>query len=228
MSAAVKRRPGFSVHALPHISEEDTMKVALPPRSEKKRVPADEENKLLTRKKAPSSTSAAGFLLLDSSLNPISFNAEATQILSYPEKVADLKRTEVFLAAKIHSTLLNRPGFGDAPFVTEFRSGRRRYFCRAFVVDSQAEEPGQPSIAVLLERGPSGLVPLRRVIGQFNLTQREREVLEYLLQGMSSKAIADRMELSPNTVKTFLRLIMIKMGVTSRSAIVSKIIMTQP
>jgi DNA-binding CsgD family transcriptional regulator len=72
------------------------------------------------------------------------------------------------------------------------------------------------------------LVPLRRVIGQFNLTQREREVLEYLLQGMSSKAIADRMELSPNTVKTFLRLIMIKMGVTSRSAIVSKIIMTQP
>jgi hypothetical protein len=139
MSAAVKRRPGFSVHALPHISEEDTMKVALPPRSEKKRVPADEENKLLTRKKAPSSTSAAGFLLLDSSLNPISFNAEATQILSYPEKVADLKRTEVFLAAKIRSTLLNRPGFGDAPFVTEFRSGRRRYFCRAFVVDSQAK-----------------------------------------------------------------------------------------
>jgi DNA-binding CsgD family transcriptional regulator len=228
MSAAVKRRPGFSVNAPPHISEEDAMKVALPPGSQKKRVPAHEENELLTRKKVSSPTSAAGFLLLDSSLNPISFNAEATQILSYPEIVADRKRLEVFLAAKIHSTLLNRPGFGDAPFVTEFRSGRRRYFCRAFVVDSQVKEPGQPSIAVLLERGPSALVPLRRVIQQFNLTQREREVLEYLLQGMSSQAIADRMELSPNTVKTFLRLIMIKMGVTSRSAIVSKIIMTQP
>jgi|ERR1700730_13606748 DNA-binding CsgD family transcriptional regulator len=228
VSAAVKRRPEFSVHAPPHISEEDAMKVALPPRSQKKRVPAHEENELLTGRKAPSSRSAAGFLLLDSSLNPISFNAEATQILSYPENVADRNRLEVFLAAKIHSTLLNRPGSGDAPFVTEFRSGRRRYFCRAFVLDSQAKEPGQPSIAVLLERGPSGLVPLRRVIGQFNLTQREREVLEYLLQGMSSREIANRMELSPNTVKTFLRLIMIKMGVTSRSAIVSKIIMTQP
>src|ERR1700731_1117688 len=176
MPAAVNHLPEFTAHMPPHISEEGAMKVALPPRSKKKRVPAHEENKLLTRKQAPSSTSAAGFLLLDSSLNPISFNAEATQILSYPEKVADLKRTEVFLAAKIRSTLLNRPGFGDAPFVTEFRSGRRRYFCRAFVVDSQAKEPGQPSIAVLLERGPSGLVPLRRVIGQFNLTQREREV----------------------------------------------------
>ena len=227
VSAAVKRRPEVSVHAPPHISEEDAMKVALPPRSQKKRVPAHEENELLTGRKAPSSRSAAGFLLLDSSLNPISFNAEATQILSYPENVANLNRLEIFLAAKIHSTLLNRPGFGDAPFVTEFRSGRRRYFCRAFVVDTQAKERGQPSVAVLLERGPSGLVPLRRVIQQFNLTQREREVLEYLLQGMSSKAIANRMELSPNTVKTFLRLIMIKMGVASRSAIVSKIIMTQ-
>jgi DNA-binding CsgD family transcriptional regulator len=227
VSAAVKRRPGLTVNAPPHISEEDAMKVALPPGSQKKRVPAHEENELLIGKKAPSSTSAAGFLLLDASLNPITFNAEATQILSYPEKVADLKRPEVFLAAKIHSTLLNRPGFGDARFVAEFRSGRRRYFCRAFVVDSQANELGQPSIAVLLERGPSGLVPLRRVIQQFNLTPREREVLEYLLQGMSSKAIADRMKLSPNTVKTFLRLIMIKMGVTSRSAIVSKIIMSQ-
>jgi len=228
MAAAVKRHPGFSVSAPPHISEEDTMNVVLPPRSQNKKVSAHEENELLNKRKAPSSTSAAGFLLLDSSLNPITFNAEATQILSYPEKVADLKRPEVFLAAKIQSTLLNRPGFADAPFVTEFRSGRRRYFCRAFVVDTQAKEPGQPSVAVLLERGPSGLVPMRRVIQQFNLTQREREVLEYLLQGMSSRAIADRMELSPNTVKTFLRLIMIKMGVTSRSAIVSKIIMSQP
>jgi DNA-binding CsgD family transcriptional regulator len=193
-----------------------------------KRVPPYEANELLTGKKAPPSKSAAGFLLMDSSLNPISFNAEAIRILSYPGNVVDPRRPEVFLAGMIHSTLLSRPAMGDAPFVTEFRSGRRRYFCRAFLVDSQAKHPGQPGIAVLLERGPSGLVPLRQVIQQYNLTQREQEVLEYLLQGMSSKGIANRMGLSPNTVKTFLRLIMIKMGVPSRSAIVGKIIMTQP
>jgi DNA-binding CsgD family transcriptional regulator len=228
MSAAVKRRLEFSGHAPPHISEEDAMKVDLPPGSLRKRVAAHEANELLTRMKVSASRSAAGFLLLDSSLNPIYFNAEATQILNYPDTGANLKRPEVPLGGKIHSTLLSRPAMADPPFVTEFQSGRRRYFCRAFLVDSQARDPGQPSIAVLLERGPSGLVPLRQVIQQFNLTQREREVLQYLLQGMSSKAIANRMELSPNTVKTFLRLIMIKMGVTCRSAIVSKIIMTQP
>ena len=52
--------------------------------------------------------------------------------------------------------------------------------------------------------------------------------MTYLLQGLSSKEIANRMNVSPNTVKAFLRLIMIKTGVSSRSAVVGKIMMTQP
>jgi DNA-binding NarL/FixJ family response regulator len=68
---------------------------------------------------------------------------------------------------------------------------------------------------------------LSQVCQQFKFTQREREVLEYLLQGMSSKVIANRMNLSPSTVKAFVRLIMIKTGVSSRSAIVAKIMMIQ-
>jgi DNA-binding CsgD family transcriptional regulator len=36
------------------------------------------------------------------------------------------------------------------------------------------------------------------------------------------------MNLSPSTVKAFLRLIMIKTGASSRSAMVGKILMTQP
>jgi len=59
-------------------------------------------------------------------------------------------------------------------------------------------------------------------------TRREQEVLEYLLQGLTSKAIANRMNISPNTVKAFLRMIMIKTGVSSRAAMVGKIIMAQP
>jgi DNA-binding CsgD family transcriptional regulator len=172
--------------------------------------------------------SIAGFLLTDFLLNPISFNAEAIEILSYPERLANLARSELFLAEKIRSTLICTRPTGESPFVSEFRSGRRRYFCRAFLVDSGAKEPFRPSIAMLLERGPSGLVPMSRVCQQFKLTQREREVLEYLLQGMSGKVIANRMNLSPSTVKAFLRMIMIKTGSSSRSAMVGKILMTQP
>jgi len=71
------------------------------------------------------------------------------------------------------------------------------------------------------------VAPLTGVSQQFNLTQREQEVLKHLLQGLTGKAIANRMNISPNTVKAFLRMIMIKMGVSSRSEMVIKIIMTQ-
>jgi len=203
------------------------MRVDLPPGSLKNRVPSREIEESLTRKKVPPSSSAAGFLLMDSLLNPISYNAEAIQILGYPDKMAKLRRTEIFLAERIRLTLLSGRPLGSAPFVTEFRSGRRHYFCRAFLVDAHANDPAHPSIAVLLERGPSGVIPLSQVSQQFNLTQREGETLGYLVHGLSSKEIANRMSVSPNTVKAFLRVIMIKTGVSSRSAIVGKIMMAQ-
>jgi DNA-binding CsgD family transcriptional regulator len=205
-----------------------TARSAAPQPERLKHVSGGETNKSLPMKKPTPPRSMAGFLLTDSLLSPISFNAEAVQILSFPEKVPDSTRLPAWLTEKIRSALMSRRPSGESPFVAEFRSGRRRYFCRTFFVNSGAQEPSQPSIALLLERGPSGLVPLSQISEQFNLTQREGEVLEYLLQGMSSKVIANRMNLSPNTVKAFLRLIMIKTGVSSRAAIVGKMIMTQP
>jgi DNA-binding CsgD family transcriptional regulator len=203
------------------------MGVDVPSQNLRNRVPTREAEESLSRKKVPPSRTAAGFLLLDSLLNPISFNAEAIQILGYPDKIGKLKRTEVFVAERTRLTLLSGRPLGNVPFVTEFRSGRRHYFCRAFLVDAHTNDPSHPCIAVLLERGPSGLIPMSQVSQQFNLTQREGEALGYLLQGLSSKEIANRMNVSPNTVKAFLRLIMIKTGVSSRSAIVGKIMMTQ-
>jgi DNA-binding CsgD family transcriptional regulator len=195
-----------------------------PPPSNPRVASAGEADKPVTNEKLRPASSATGFLLMDSSLSPISFNNEAIEILSYPGKPANLKRQGGFLNGKICSSLISQRPSGASPFVTEFRSGKRRYFCRAFVVHSRAKDP-HPSIAVLLERGPSGLVSLSQISQQFNLTQRERESLEYLLQGLSSKEIANRMNISPNTVKAFLRLIMIKTGASSRSAVVGKVIM---
>ena len=226
-SPAVTRRPEFSQQTLPHSSREGAVRVEPPPGNLKNKVAAHEGNESLTRKKVPPSRSTAGLLLMDSSLNPISFNAEAIQILGYPDKLAKLRHAEVFLGEKIRSTLLSGQRLGDTPFVTEFRSGRRHYFCRAFLVDAHSTDPSHPRIAVLLERGPSGLIPLSQVSQQFNLTQREGEALAYLVQGLSSKEIANRMDISPNTVKAFMRMIMIKTGVSSRSAVVGKVIMTQ-
>jgi hypothetical protein len=154
--------------------QESAVRAAPPPKS----ISAAEATESLTRKKVPPPKSAAGFLLIDSSLNPIWFNAEALQILRYPDKLANLRHSDdVSLAGRIRLSLMSQEPSGESPFVTEFRSGRRRYFCRAFLVDSQAKNPAHPSIVILLERGPSGLVSLSEVSQKFNLTQREREVL---------------------------------------------------
>jgi DNA-binding CsgD family transcriptional regulator len=199
---------------------------AAPPPSNLKAVPAAQADRPLNGKKTPPSSSS-GFLLMDSALNLISSNFEAIQILSYPAKLPNARRPDAFLADKVRSSLIRPNPSGESPFVTEFRSGRRRYLCRAFLVDTQDKRPSHASVAVLLERASSALIALSQVSQQFNLTGREREALEYLVQGLSSKEIADRMNISFNTVKTFLRLIMIKMGVSSRMAVVRKIITTK-
>lgn len=201
---------------------------ALTSTAKKTQAQHQDANGLVSRREVASTRSVAGFLLMDSSLNPISFNAEAIQILSYPDKPPKQKRTELFLGEKVRSTLLASHPLTETPYVPEFRSGRRRYFCRAFLVHGYGKGLLYPGVALLLERGPSGLIPLSQISQQFSLTHREGEALTYLLQGLSSKEIAGRMNVSPNTVKAFLRLTMIKTGVSSRSALIAKIIMAQP
>jgi DNA-binding NarL/FixJ family response regulator len=53
------------------------------------------------------------------------------------------------------------------------------------------------------------------------LSPREREVLTLLAQGMSNKAIAQALVISPNTVKRHVQAIFDKLGVNSRAAAVA-------
>jgi DNA-binding CsgD family transcriptional regulator len=168
--------------------------------------------------------SEVGFVLLDSTLDPVLLNRSAAEILSYPLNPGAQKGQHSLLAERVRVMLVaSHPG-GGSPIVPEFRSGRRLYHCRTFRVDAQSKEYSQLSLAVLFERGSQGSLSLPQVAQQYHLTTREQQVLEYLLQGLTSKEIADRMSISTNTVKAFLRLIMIKMGVSTRSGILGKAI----
>jgi DNA-binding CsgD family transcriptional regulator len=171
--------------------------------------------------------SSEGFLLLDSSLNPLFVNSAAAEILSYPRKPEKQKKLDDFLVTKIRSTLFSERASRASSPVTTFQSGRRVYQCRSYRFNAFAKgEPGA-SLAVLLERSPRGPIPLVHVSEKFHLTNREQEVFQYLSDGRTTKEIALGMEISPNTVKAFLRVIMLKMGVSTRSGIVGKAISTQ-
>jgi len=53
------------------------------------------------------------------------------------------------------------------------------------------------------------------------LTNREREILALLADGLGNKQIAARLGISPNTVKTHLELLFDKIGVSSRAEAVA-------
>lgn len=58
--------------------------------------------------------------------------------------------------------------------------------------------------------------------GDYGLTGREKEILEYMVQGLIKKEIADRLSLSYHTVDTHLRNIYSKLHVNTRTGAVSK------
>jgi DNA-binding CsgD family transcriptional regulator len=170
-----------------------------------------------------------GFLLLDAGLNLIASNDPALQILCFPSKADRIKQPKVFLADRVRTALLDHQRSGGTAFVKEFESGRRRYVCKSFQVDCSGDHSPQPAFAVLLERNATtSFSALAEISEEFDLTQRERETVEFLLQGFTSKEIATRMNISPNTVKAFLRLVMVKMKVSTRSGIAGKIAGSRP
>ncbi len=168
-----------------------------------------------------------GFLLADSSLQPLYANPQAVQILAYPGKVEKISSQESFLSAKMRSIIPDGGLTKDAVLTREVVSGKRRYMCRVFSVSTFAHNSSQPSVAVLFERPSLSLVHISRITAQCHLTPRELQTVELLVQGLSDQEIADRMRISPNTVKAFLRLVMNRMGVSTRSGIVGKIVFSK-
>jgi DNA-binding CsgD family transcriptional regulator len=183
------------------------------------RTPEVKETSVLT-----SAGSGQGFILLDTRLRPVAYNSEAIQILSFPTKPDRIKQVSLFLYDKIRSNLLSG-GSAEVPeFVRECKAGRRTYSCRVFRIDcNNLNDTKVPiSFAILLERHVSSTAALTDLARQFELTARECETVALLLEGLTSKEIATRMQISPNTVKAFLRLVMVKMDVSTRSGIVGK------
>jgi DNA-binding CsgD family transcriptional regulator len=175
-----------------------------------------------TQMASAAGNSSEGFLLLDSSMNPILINAAAVQILDYPKSSVAQTNLNDYLAGRIRSTLLSKEPWNGSTLVPRFKSGRRKYVCRTFQLDAMAIGNPQISLAVILERAAGKPMSLVQLSERFHLTGREQEVAQFLLQGLTSKEIGARMQISANTVKAFLRLIMIKMGVSTRSGVVGK------
>jgi DNA-binding CsgD family transcriptional regulator len=181
---------------------------------------------------APAGHAEAGFLLLDPSLKLILANEEVIQILNYQSskpKQNGHRLPDELLRDKIHPMLRTDGPSAQFRSANEFQSGRRRYVCRIFCVTTR---PGlgaqQYDVALLFERTSTSTFDIEKIRKTYHLTEREEETLKHLVRGLTTKEIASRMQVSPNTVKAFLRLVMIKMGFRSRAGVMSKVMEFRP
>jgi DNA-binding CsgD family transcriptional regulator len=185
---------------------------------------------------------SVGVVLLDAKLRLVHSTAEAASILGYTSKPGDSVPLD-FVKAATRFQVANPSKVAAA---AEFTSGRRRYRCRAFLLDSNGNGNGhghapgahgtsnaavnhhadfpQPKIAVVLERVFTWPADITRWSEAYQLTSRECETVSLLMKGLTSKEIANEMSISPNTVKSFLKLVMAKVGATNRTGIVAKIL----
>ena len=162
---------------------------------------------------------AIGFVLADLDFQLVYANRAGLEILSYPREPR--QSSAIPFVQKRMRSIFTVERFAVHLQATRFLSGRRCYLCRPFLVES----PGRPAMAALvLERHDPDQLPLADVGQRFRLSRRESETVQYLVLGLTTKEMAKRMGVSPNTVKQFVRLVMSKMRVTTRSGIVGKLV----
>jgi DNA-binding CsgD family transcriptional regulator len=169
----------------------------------------------------PSVVAEEGIVVTDMSFRPIAIDRGAAAILNDSNGRAD---HALGLPAEILAALRKLAPAGASAVRASFRKGNSRYSCRAYFVEPRDSVLKQPVMALFLQKDISIDDAVSRVAAEYALTEREQEAVRGISMGLSSKELAARMKISPNTVKAFLRMIMIKMGVTTRAGIVAKIL----
>ena len=157
-----------------------------------------------------------GLILLDCALKPLAFDRGAAAILNHPNQPAIPE--EILKAFRG----LSPAEWSSAKSI--FRRGKSEYICQAYLLECEAWPLEQFVVVLHLEKRSSIDNAIHKAVMKYNLTERERQALEGISMGLSNKQLSERMNISPNTVRAFLRLVMVKMSVASRSAIVAKLL----
>src|ERR1017187_10370464 len=136
-------------------------------------------------------------------------------------------RTERYRAGSLHSIWREPPWaiwIGMPYSKMRFSTASGEYVCRSYLVESENGALSGRLVALHLERAAMGDLAIQDISARYRLSEREEQTLKGVLMGLSTKEVADQMHISPNTVKAYMRLIMIKLGVATRWAIIAKVI----
>jgi len=111
----------------------------------------------------------------------------------------------------------------DYGVIDMLKSYRRQYSVKGIILSGHhsAEQEQAKQYLFILERFSLENASLLTTFRSLNLNNREQDIVKLLLTDRSNKEIADILGLSLNTVKGYMKILMRKLGVSSRAGIVS-------
>ena len=166
----------------------------------------------------------SGIVLVDLSLKPIASDRGAVRILRSQDVDAAGNETSIVIPDKILAAIGSRSPADLSGLPMYFLIGKRKYRCRSYFLQADSAGFDLGILAMHLESDEDLADRIGPLGAEHGLTEREQEVLRGLAIGMSTEELADWMNISPNTVKSFARLIMIKLGVKTRAAVLGKLL----
>jgi DNA-binding CsgD family transcriptional regulator len=166
----------------------------------------------------------SGLILLDASLTVVALDEGAALLLSSSEDLEATVTQPISLPSDFQDTLRRYGPSGLPSFTLRVKLASGEFDSRIYMLESCQLPLPQPLVAVHLQKGASANDLLSDAGVRYHLTDREEEALRGIALGLTSKELAKRMRISPNTVKAFVRMIMAKMGVSTRSGIVARLL----
>ena len=177
----------------------------------------------------PRDVPKTGMILMDRSFHPLAIDRGATSILSALSHGGRAQKDQVrpasvsTIAGEIQGLMRLAQPASEGSVRVNFCVGDLGYTGYTHQLEPQ-NGLHQPLVILHLTRNVSGFGSLSQSCARFHLTDRELETLRGVAMGFTNKELAYRMNIRPNTVKSFLRLLMVKMGVTRRAGIVAKLL----
>lgn len=119
----------------------------------------------------------------------------------------------------VRQVIINKPGEKCALIVLE----KQFWSLRIFELDGGVIDVDTRYAALVDPIGDphSAGIDLQKVKGLFRLSKREVDVVEELVSGSTDKEIAQKLGISVETVRAYLKSVRAKLGVSTRTAIVS-------
>ena len=171
----------------------------------------------------PASQGEEGLMLMDPSLQTVGLDPGAEAILA-TDRGGNGRGSAFSIPQDVLDTIRDARAAELPRLKIRLRIGKREYRCRAFLVQLQDGPIRRKLLALHLKAVGERSDRIGKFSSTYHLTGREEEALRGIAEGLASKELAERMRINPNTVKSFLRLIMLKLGVRRRGEILAKLL----